>query len=139
MDTYITGAAILSLREAKGMTQAELAEKIDVSAKTVSKWETAKGLPGITLLDPLARALGVSVMELMLGQPVVNRNVSCNMLRTALYVCPICGNILHATDSALISCCGIVLRVWLLKSQMKRTELGSNRSRTNTLLSSTTI
>lgn len=45
MDTYVTGSTIRLLREAKGLTQAELAGKLAVSAKTISKWETAKGLP----------------------------------------------------------------------------------------------
>ena len=65
MNTYVTGSTIRLLREAKGLTQAELARQLLVSAKTVSKWETAKGLPDISLLEPLAAALGVSVLELM--------------------------------------------------------------------------
>ena len=109
MNNYVTGGAIKALREARNLTQAELAEKIGVSSKTVSKWETAKGLPDITLLQPLAAALGVSVIELMNGQPIANHNVSGNMLRSKFYVCPICGNILHTTGTALISCCGITL------------------------------
>ena len=76
MDSYVTGTAIRQLREAKHMTQAELAEKLAVSAKAISKWETARGLPDISLLEPLAAALGVSVLELMQGEPVVNRNRS---------------------------------------------------------------
>ena len=111
MDTYVTGAAIKQLREAKGLTQAELADRIGVSSKTVSKWETAKGLPDITLLEPLAGALDVSVMELMSGQTISNKNVSCNMMRSKIYVCPICGNIIHSTGEAVISCCGILLPV----------------------------
>ena len=82
---------------------------LNVSSKAVSKWETAKGLPDITLIESLAKALGVSVMELMSGDTVVNRNVSSNILRSKFYVCPLCGNILHATGDALISCCGITL------------------------------
>ena len=109
MNTYVTGGAIKSLRESRNLTQAELAEQLGVSSKTVSKWETAKGLPDITLLQPLAAALGVSVIELMNGQPIANHNVSGNMLRSKFYVCPICGNILHTTGAALISCCGITL------------------------------
>ena len=92
MDSYVTGSAIRQLREAKCMTQAELAEKLAVSAKAISKWETAHGLPDISLLEPLAAALGVSVLELMQGEPVVNRNRSANLLRSKLYVCPLCGN-----------------------------------------------
>ena len=109
MNTYVTGPAIRQLREARHMTQSELAEKLGVSSKTVSKWETARGLPDITLLQPLAQALGVSVIELMNGEPITNRNVSANLLRGRFFVCPICGNVLHATGSAVISCCGVVL------------------------------
>lgn len=106
---YVTGAAIRQLREAGKMTQSELAEKIGVSAKTVSKWETARGLPDISLLEPLAQALGISVIELMNGAPVVNRNTSANMVRSRFYVCPICGNVLSSTGNALVSCCGVTL------------------------------
>ena len=109
MNTYVTGPAIRQLREARHMTQSELAEKLGVSSKTVSKWETSRGLPDITLLQPLAQALGVSVIELMNGEPITNRNVSANLLRGRFFVCPICGNVLHATGSAVISCCGVVL------------------------------
>ena len=109
MNTYVTGATIKQLRENRSMTQAELAECLGVSDKTISKWETGKGLPDISLLQPLAGALGISVIELMNGQPIVNRNVSANILRTKFFVCPLCGNILHATGEAVVSCCGITL------------------------------
>ena len=109
MNTYITGAVIKKLREEKGMTQLQLAEATGVSDKAVSKWETAKGLPDITLIEPLAKALGVSVMELISGDTVTNRNISSNILRSKFYVCPVCGNIIRTTGDALISCCGITL------------------------------
>ena len=109
MNTYVTGSTIRQLREAKGLTQAELAGMLSVSAKTISKWETAKGLPDISLLEPLAAALGVSVLELMQGEPIINRNRAANLLRSKLYVCPFCGNVLHATGQAVVSCCGIAL------------------------------
>jgi len=109
LDNYVTGSAIRSLREKKKMTQAALAEIIDVSPKTISKWETAKGLPDISLLDALASALDVSVMELMSGNKVINRNVSANMLRSKFYCCPICGNVIHAMGETVISCCGVTL------------------------------
>ena len=109
MNTYVTGTTIRSLREDRRMTQAELAEKLGVSSKTVSKWETAKGLPDITLLQPLAQALGISVIELMNGEHITNRNVSGNLRRCKFYVCPICGNIIHSTGSAVVSCCGVTL------------------------------
>ena len=109
MDNYVTGAAIKRLREKKEMTQSELADKIGVTAKAVSKWETAKGLPDISLIEPLAAALGASVTELMSGETVVNGNVSANMLRAKLYVCPVCGNVIHSVGEAAISCCGVSL------------------------------
>ncbi len=109
MDNYITGAAIKRLREEKGITQTRLAEQIGVGSKAVSKWETAKGLPDITLIEPLAKALGVSVAELMSGETVINKNISSNILRSKFYVCPVCGNIIRTTGEAVISCCGIAL------------------------------
>lgn len=109
MDTYVTGAAIKRLRELKKMTQSELADKIRVTAKAVSKWETAKGLPDISLIEPLAAALGVSVTELMSGETVINANVSANMLRSKLYVCPVCGNVIRTVGEAVVSCCGVTL------------------------------
>lgn len=109
MDSYITGATVRRLREKKGITQAQLAQLLGVSSKAVSKWETAKGLPDITLIEPLAKALSVSVMELISGDPVINKNISANMRRSKFYVCPVCNNIVHAVGDAAISCCGITL------------------------------
>ena len=109
MNTYVTGTTINQLRESRNMTQGSLAEKIGVSSKTISKWETAKGLPDISLLQPLAQALGISVIELMNGEHIINKNVSANMLRSKFYVCPICGNAIHALGNTVVSCCGITL------------------------------
>jgi len=109
MNSYITGTTIKQLREARGITQAALADMIGVSSKTVSKWETAKGLPDISLIQPLAKALGVSVIELMNGEQISNTNRAGNLMRLKLYICPICGNVLHSTGDALISCCGVTL------------------------------
>lgn len=111
MNVYVTGAVIRQLRESKGMTQAELAQKLDVSSKTVSKWETAKGFPDVSLLEPLASALGVSVLELLSGDAVSNQNKSANLLRSSFYVCPVCGNVIHTMGEAVVSCCGIRLPV----------------------------
>ena len=109
MNTFITGATIRELRESRKLTQAELAEKIGVSSKTISKWETAKGLPDVSLLQPLAQALGISVIELMNGEHITNKNVSASMMRCKFYVCPICGNVVHSIGDAVVSCCGITL------------------------------
>ena len=109
MNQYVTGAVIKELREKKHLTQAELAEKLNISDKTVSKWETAKGYPDISLLEPIAQVLGVSVTELISGNAVCNVNVSANMLRSQFYVCPICGNIIHSMGEAVIQCHGVML------------------------------
>ena len=106
---YITGATIRRLREEKGLSQGQLGDIIGVGSKTVSKWETAKGLPDISLIEPLAKALEVSVMELMSGNTVTNKNVSGNILRSRFYVCPVCGNVVRTLGDAVISCCGITL------------------------------
>ena len=109
MNQYVTGAMIKRLREEKRITQQQLAEIMNVSDKAVSKWETGRGYPDITLIEPLAEALGVSVIELFSGEDVINTNKVSNMLRAGLYVCPVCGNVIYATGEAVISCCGITL------------------------------
>ena len=109
MNPYVTGNVIKELREKCQLTQVELAEKIGVSDKTISKWETAKGYPDISLLEPIAKALGVSMTELVTGNAVSNVNISANMLRSKFYVCPICGNIIHSMGEAVMQCHGILL------------------------------
>lgn len=109
MNSYITGATIRNLREKQGLTQLQLAEKLSVSDKTVSKWETGKGFPDISLIKVLADVLRVSIPELLSGEQVINANRSANILRSSLYVCPICGNIIHSTGTAVMSCCGVQL------------------------------
>ena len=109
MDQYVTGAVIRELREKNRMTQSQLAEKLGVSDKAVSKWETGKGYPDITLLEPLAEAFRVSVTELLSGTAIRNANVSANMLRSQFYVCPVCGNVIHSMGEAAIQCHGILL------------------------------
>lgn len=109
MDKYVTGAVIRKLRENKKMTQEELAEKIFVSSKAVSKWETGQGFPDISLLEPLAKALNISVIELLSGEDIRNQNRSFNMAKGKFYVCPVCGNVIRSTGEAVVSCCGITL------------------------------
>ena len=109
MDNYVTGALIKKLREAKHLTQEELADKVCVSGKAISKWETGRGFPDIGLLEPLAKALGISVVELLSGTDITNRNRSSDMKKSKFYVCPVCGNVIQATGEAVMICCGITL------------------------------
>lgn len=109
MDQYVTGAMIKELREKQGLTQAQLAEKLSVSDKSISKWETGRGYPDISMIEPLAAALGVSVIELLSGRSIENTNRGFNMLRAGFYICPICGNVIFAAGEAVVSCHGIQL------------------------------
>lgn len=110
MNQYVTGAVIKQLREKNKMTQLALAEKLGVSDKTVSKWETGNGYPDITLLEPIADAFRVSVTELISGEQVLNANVSANMIRSKFYICPVCGNVIHSMGEAVIQCHGVRLQ-----------------------------
>ncbi len=109
MNRYVTGAVIRRIRENKKMTQEELAEKICVSSKAVSKWETGQGFPDISSLEPLATALNISVIELLSGEDIHNCNKASNMIRGKCYVCPVCGNVIQTIGEAVVSCCGITL------------------------------
>ena len=109
MNQYVTGAVIKELREKNKMTQLQLAEKLRVSDKAISRWETGKGYPDITLLESIADAFSISVTELISGNTVYNANVSANMLRSKLYICPVCGNVIHSMGEAVIHCHGILL------------------------------
>ena len=109
MNPYVTGTMIKQLREGRGLTQQQLARELSVSDKAVSKWETGRGYPDISLMEPLAAALGVSVMELMSGEQAVNTNGAGNMQRLKIHVCPLCGNVIVSLGAAIISCHGILL------------------------------
>lgn len=107
--SYVTGKTIRELREKRKITQKELAEIINVSDKTISKWETNKGLPDIGIVEDLSKALGVSLAELLTGEYRENENTSGNMKKMHFYVCPVCGNIITSVGHGNFSCCGILL------------------------------
>ncbi len=109
VNQYVTGAAIRDLRKQRSLTQLQLAQALSVSDKTISKWETGKGYPDITLLEPIANAFGISVTELISGTQIRNRNISANMLRSIFYICPVGENIIHTMGEAVIQGHGIQL------------------------------
>lgn len=111
MNQYVTGNVIRKLREKNKLTQASLASRLSVSDKTVSKWETGKGYPDITLLEPLANVFNVTVTELITGDTIENTNPSSNMSKVKFYVCPVCGNVIISSGEAMISCHGINLMI----------------------------
>lgn len=107
--SYVTGMVIKEIREKQNITQKELADKINVSDKMVSKWETGKGLPDIAIIEDLAKALGTSIAELLTGDLRKNENPAGNMKKMHFYVCPVCGNIITSVGQGSFSCCGITL------------------------------
>lgn len=110
MNQYVTGAVIKELREKNKMTQSRLAEALGISDKAISKWETGRGYPDITLLEPIAELFHVSVTELIAGATVKNENVASNMLRSKFYVCPVCGNVVCSVGEAVVTCHGVALQ-----------------------------
>lgn len=109
MNQYVTGTVIKELREKNNMTQLQLAEKLGVSDKSISKWECFRGYPDISLLESIAKVFKISITELISGNAIQNANVSANMLRSKFYVCPVCGNVIHSMGEAAIHCHGIQL------------------------------
>lgn len=73
MDQIKTGRFIAQSRKSRGMTQRQLADSLNISDKTVSKWECGKGLPEVSLMLPLCNALGITVNDLLTGQRVSER------------------------------------------------------------------
>lgn len=109
MNPYLTSDTIRTLLDERGLTQRQLAERLGVTDKAVSKWESGRGLPDISLVEDLAGELGISVAELLTGDVRANANRAGNMLRSKFYVCPICGNVVHAMGEGSFSCCGVTL------------------------------
>ena len=110
MDQYITGLTIKRLREKNKLTQYELANKLSVSDKTISKWETGRGYPDITLIEDIAKVFKVSITELFSGDTITNNNISSNVEKMKFYVCPICGNVITSIGETMVSCHGINLK-----------------------------
>jgi transcriptional regulator with XRE-family HTH domain len=74
MDNAKTGALIARIRMEKNLTQKELADRIGVTNATISKWETGKGFPDISLLEPLANSLDISITEIIVGEKSAAEN-----------------------------------------------------------------
>ncbi|MDD3412321.1 MAG: helix-turn-helix domain-containing protein [Eubacteriales bacterium] len=106
MDCAKIGRLIYSLRKEKGMTQAVLAERMNISDKAVSKWERGLGCPDVSLLPELSNILGVDLAEQLSGELDANDTVGGNMKKLKFYVCPQCGNLITSTAEASVSCCG---------------------------------
>ena len=106
MDCAKVGGVIRKLRLEKGMTQKELADKMFLSDKTISKWERGQGCPDVTLLSELSHILEVNVEAILAGDLSPNSFVGGSMKNSKYYVCPTCSNITLCTGNAAVSCCG---------------------------------
>ncbi len=100
------GRLIYKLRKEKHLTQLQLAEKMNISDKTVSKWERGLGCPEVSLLTDLSKIFEVDLEKLLSGELDANDTWRGNMKKLKFYVCPTCGNLITATTEAGISCCG---------------------------------
>jgi transcriptional regulator with XRE-family HTH domain len=106
MDQVKTGGLIRLLRTKMGLTQKQLAERIGVSDKAVSKWECGNGCPDISLLYELAAVFGTDISVLLSGEIGKNESEKGNMKKLRFYVCKECGNIITAASEASVTCCG---------------------------------
>ena len=106
MDCAKIGKLILQLRKEKGLTQKQVADQLNITNKTVSKWENGLGCPDVTLWKDLSDLLGTDVLKLLQGELKPNSPDIGKMNKMQFYVCPTCGNILTSTGKASISCCG---------------------------------
>lgn len=100
------GALIRSLRLDKQMTQKQLADRMNISDKTVSKWERGLGMPEISLISELSDILGIELQNLLAGELKTNDFVNGNLKKTMFFVCPNCHNITLCTGTSEVSCCG---------------------------------
>lgn len=109
MDLSKTGALISKLRHEAGLTQKDVAEKLGICPKTVSKWETGNGFPDISLISGLSKIFQVDISKLLDGELPKVKPEAGNMKKTRFYVCEKCGNILSSIGNAEIVCCGRTL------------------------------
>ena len=106
MDLNKNGKLLCDLRKAKGLTQKQVADKLGIVPKTVSKWETGHGFPDVSTVSALADILGVSEKTILSGDLEQNLESANNMKRTKFYVCPHCGSFLQGTGNGQVVCCG---------------------------------
>ena len=115
MDCRKVGNLICNLRKEKNMTQKQIADLMNISDKTISKWERGKGCPDISLLLELSQILGVGIEQILSGEINLNELVGGNMNKLKFYVCPQCGNLITSTSNATISCCSKILEELVAK------------------------
>lgn len=110
MDNIKVGELIRRLRKENHMTQLQLAEKLHVSDKAVSKWERGMGCPEVSFMTELSRIFEVDIQNLLSGELNRNELLGGNMKKMKFYVCPICGNLVTSMIETQVTCCGRKLK-----------------------------
>lgn len=100
------GKLIYQLRKERNMTQKQLAERLLVSDKTVSKWERGGGIPDVGLLRALSNTFGIDMERLLAGDLEEQGKNGGNMKRIQFFVCEHCGSIYWGTGKGEFTCCG---------------------------------
>lgn len=106
MDNRKVGELIYRLRKEKELTQKQLADQLNLSDRTISKWERGQGYPDVSLLPSLSAVFGVNIENILVGELPSNEFVGGNMKKSNYFVCPSCNNIVLATGDVTLSCCG---------------------------------
>ncbi len=136
MQNNKVGKIILTLRQEKGLTQKQLADQLNVSNKTISKWERGLGLPDISIIPELSNLLGVDIYNLLTGDVTASDSVVGNMKNTQFFVCPSCNNISLCTGAAEVSCCGKKLTAQVLKKVEESDKLDVQDMKTDWFITS---
>ena len=110
MNREKVGSLIYKLRKEKNMTQKQMADLLNISDKTVSKWERGLGCPDVSILTNLSKIFDINIEKILLGDLEPNDVNGGNMKRIKFYVCSNCGNIITSTGEGEISCCGRKLK-----------------------------
>lgn len=116
MNTQKIGELIGSLRKERGLTQKELADVLNISDRTVSKWERGFGCPDVSCLNELSTFLNINIEKLLEGELAINQSDHGNLKKIQFTVCPVCKNMTSSTGNAEISCCGRKLAPLIPKS-----------------------
>ena len=116
MDCRKVGNLLFTLRKERNMTQKEVADAMNISDKTISKWERGLGLPDVSLLGELSEIFHVNIEKILSGNLDPNDNDGGNMKKVKFYVCDKCGNIVNCTGEAEVSCCGRKLEALVAKT-----------------------
>lgn len=105
MDCDKIGMLISQLRKDKNITQKQLADKLNISDRTISKWERGGGIPDISLLSDVADFFDITIETLLNGEILSNDFIGGNMKKARYYICKTCGNMVVSTGDVSALCC----------------------------------